>query len=184
MPARRALGKRPRAAQVVVDPFAAASPAVQTVRYWMCRPEQIAARRESCPVAYIPIGTLEWHIPTTSWARTPCRRRGWPCRAPAKGAAWYYPRYGVRRCRPRGNRRGHAPEPRQLHYDDRQAAGRSSFTLLSTRSYSLCFFLYNPRSIHRCCSPLSSILLIIPQSLRITAMRARPVPRFSLSSWS
>jgi creatinine amidohydrolase len=31
------------------------------VRYWMCRPEQIRARRERCPVAYVPIGTLEWH---------------------------------------------------------------------------------------------------------------------------
>jgi len=30
-------------------------------RYWMCRPEQIVTRRESHPVAYIPIGTLEWH---------------------------------------------------------------------------------------------------------------------------
>ena len=30
-------------------------------RYWMCRPEQIVARREACPVLYIPIGTLEWH---------------------------------------------------------------------------------------------------------------------------
>ena len=70
-----------------------------------------------------------------------------------------------------------------FHYDDCQAAGRSSFTLFSTRSYFLSFFSYNPWSIHRYCSPLSSILLIIPQSLRITAMRARPVPRFSLSSW-
>jgi hypothetical protein len=69
------------------------------------------------------------------------------------------------------------------HYDERQAAGRSSFALFNTRSYCLSFFSYNPRSIHRYCSPLSSILIIIPQSLRITAMRARPVPRFSLSSW-
>jgi creatinine amidohydrolase len=33
------------------------------VRYWMCRPDQILARRQACPVAYIPIGTLEWHGP-------------------------------------------------------------------------------------------------------------------------
>ncbi len=33
------------------------------VRYWMCRPDQIVARRQACPVAYIPIGTLEWHGP-------------------------------------------------------------------------------------------------------------------------
>ncbi|MGA2615837.1 MAG: creatininase family protein [Spirochaetia bacterium] len=33
------------------------------VRYHMCRPAQARARREQCPVAYIPIGTIEWHGP-------------------------------------------------------------------------------------------------------------------------
>jgi creatinine amidohydrolase len=33
------------------------------VRYHMLRPAQIVARRKACPVAYIPIGTLEWHGP-------------------------------------------------------------------------------------------------------------------------
>ncbi len=31
------------------------------VRYQLLRPAQIVARRKECPVAYIPIGTLEWH---------------------------------------------------------------------------------------------------------------------------
>jgi creatinine amidohydrolase len=31
------------------------------VRYHMLRPQQIIARRKECPVAYIPIGTIEWH---------------------------------------------------------------------------------------------------------------------------
>ncbi len=31
------------------------------VRYHMLRPAQIVARREACSVAYVPIGTLEWH---------------------------------------------------------------------------------------------------------------------------
>ncbi len=31
------------------------------VRYHMLRPAQIVERRKECPVAYIPIGTLEWH---------------------------------------------------------------------------------------------------------------------------
>jgi len=31
------------------------------VRYHMLRPQQIIARRQQCPVAYIPIGTIEWH---------------------------------------------------------------------------------------------------------------------------
>lgn len=30
-------------------------------RYHLLRPSQIKARREACPVAYVPIGTLEWH---------------------------------------------------------------------------------------------------------------------------
>ncbi len=31
------------------------------VRYHMLRPGQIVARRQECPVVYIPLGTLEWH---------------------------------------------------------------------------------------------------------------------------
>lgn len=31
------------------------------VRYHRLRPDEIRARREACPVVYIPIGTLEWH---------------------------------------------------------------------------------------------------------------------------
>jgi creatinine amidohydrolase len=33
----------------------------QEVRYHMLRPAQIVERRKACPVAYLPIGTLEWH---------------------------------------------------------------------------------------------------------------------------
>ena len=33
----------------------------EEVRYHMLRPAQIVARRKACPVAYIPIGTIEWH---------------------------------------------------------------------------------------------------------------------------
>ena len=35
----------------------------EEVRYQMCRPAQARARREKCPVAWIPIGTIEWHGP-------------------------------------------------------------------------------------------------------------------------
>jgi creatinine amidohydrolase len=31
------------------------------VRYYMLRPAQIVERREACPVAYLPVGTIEWH---------------------------------------------------------------------------------------------------------------------------
>jgi creatinine amidohydrolase len=33
----------------------------EEVRYHMLRPGQIVARRKACPVAYVPIGTIEWH---------------------------------------------------------------------------------------------------------------------------
>jgi len=35
----------------------------EEVRYHFCRPDQVRARRESRPVVYIPIGTIEWHGP-------------------------------------------------------------------------------------------------------------------------
>ncbi len=31
------------------------------VRYQMLRPDQVVKRRKKCPVAYVPIGNLEWH---------------------------------------------------------------------------------------------------------------------------
>jgi creatinine amidohydrolase len=33
----------------------------EEVRYHMLRPEQIVKRRTACPVAWIPLGNLEWH---------------------------------------------------------------------------------------------------------------------------
>ena len=33
----------------------------EEVRYHMLRPAQILARRTACPVAYVPVGNLEWH---------------------------------------------------------------------------------------------------------------------------
>ena len=33
----------------------------ECVQYERLRPEQIVSRRTSCPVAYLPIGTIEWH---------------------------------------------------------------------------------------------------------------------------
>lgn len=32
-----------------------------SVQYERLRPSQIVARRQACPVAYLPIGTIEWH---------------------------------------------------------------------------------------------------------------------------
>jgi creatinine amidohydrolase len=33
------------------------------IRYHMLRPGQIVAQRTDCPIAYVPIGTIEWHGP-------------------------------------------------------------------------------------------------------------------------
>ena len=33
----------------------------RTVRFELLRPQEIVAERERCPVAYVPIGPLEWH---------------------------------------------------------------------------------------------------------------------------
>lgn len=33
----------------------------EEVRYHMMRPDQITKRRKECPVAYVPVGTIEWH---------------------------------------------------------------------------------------------------------------------------
>jgi creatinine amidohydrolase len=34
---------------------------MEEVRYHLLRPAQVIERRNSCPVAYVPIGTIEWH---------------------------------------------------------------------------------------------------------------------------
>lgn len=33
------------------------------VRYELLRPAQVVARRTACPLAYLPIGGIEWHGP-------------------------------------------------------------------------------------------------------------------------
>ncbi|MCJ7737130.1 MAG: creatininase family protein [Anaerolineae bacterium] len=34
---------------------------MRTVRYELLRPQEVVAERERCPVAYLPLGPLEWH---------------------------------------------------------------------------------------------------------------------------
>ena len=33
----------------------------EEVRYYLMRPDQVVRRRQECPVAYIPVGGIEWH---------------------------------------------------------------------------------------------------------------------------
>ena len=39
------------------------APAQEEVRYHLLRPHQAVSRREQCPIAYLPLGTIEWHGP-------------------------------------------------------------------------------------------------------------------------
>jgi creatinine amidohydrolase len=57
----------------------------------MCRPEQIAARCESCPVAYIPIGTLEWHGPHNPVGADTLQAEGLALLCASKGSGLVFP---------------------------------------------------------------------------------------------
>ena len=39
----------------------ASAPEVPEVRYHMMRPAEVVRARKQCPVAYVPVGTIEWH---------------------------------------------------------------------------------------------------------------------------
>jgi creatinine amidohydrolase len=61
------------------------------VRYHMCRPDQARARREQCPVAYIPIGTLEWHGPQNPLGADSLQAEGLAILCAQKGGGLVFP---------------------------------------------------------------------------------------------
>jgi creatinine amidohydrolase len=61
------------------------------VRYHMCRPAQVRARREKCPVAYIPIGTIEWHGPQNPLGADSLQAEGLAMRCAEKGGGLVFP---------------------------------------------------------------------------------------------
>ena len=61
------------------------------VRYHMCRPAQVIARREQCPVAYIPIGTLEWHGPHNPLGADGLQAEGLAVLCARKGGGLVFP---------------------------------------------------------------------------------------------
>ena len=67
------------------------------------------------------------------------------------------------------------------HYDFSQALFLSPLLSEGTFSYSLSFFSNSRCSIQRNSSPVRSIRLMMLQTFRIRAMRARPQPRLSVS---
>ncbi len=61
------------------------------VRYHMLRPAQVVARRRACPVAYIPIGTLEWHGPQNPLGADTLQAEGLALRCARKGGGLVFP---------------------------------------------------------------------------------------------
>ncbi|MFC1671810.1 creatininase family protein [Planctomycetota bacterium] len=61
------------------------------VRYHMLRPNQIVARRKECSVAYIPIGTIEWHGVHNAVGADSLQAEGLSVRAARKGGGLVFP---------------------------------------------------------------------------------------------
>jgi creatinine amidohydrolase len=61
------------------------------VRYHMLRPAQVVARRQEFPVAYIPIGTLEWHGPHNPLGADTLQAEGLALQAATKGGGLVFP---------------------------------------------------------------------------------------------
>lgn len=61
------------------------------VRYHMLRPAQVVARRRECPVAYIPVGTIEWHGPQNPLGADTLQAEGLALLAAQKGGGLVFP---------------------------------------------------------------------------------------------
>jgi len=61
------------------------------VRYHFLRPAQVRARREACPVVYIPIGTIEWHGPQNPLGADTLQAEGLAIRCARKGGGLVFP---------------------------------------------------------------------------------------------
>jgi len=63
------------------------------VRYHMLRPEQIVKRRKECSIAYVPIGTLEWHGVHNPLGADTLQAEGIAIRCAEKGGLAFPPLY-------------------------------------------------------------------------------------------
>ena len=63
----------------------------EEVRYHMLRPAEIVERRKKCPVAYIPIGTLEWHGPQNPVGADTLQAEGLAMLCARKGGGLVFP---------------------------------------------------------------------------------------------
>lgn len=72
----------------------------EEVRYQLLRPGQTLERRKACPVAYIPIGTLEWHGVHNPLGADTLQAEGLAILCARKGGGVVFPPlyYGENRC--------------------------------------------------------------------------------------
>lgn len=61
------------------------------VRYPMLRPAQVVARRKACPIAYVPLGNLEWHGPHNPLGADTLQAEGLAIRAAQKAGGLVLP---------------------------------------------------------------------------------------------
>jgi creatinine amidohydrolase len=75
---------------------------IKEVRYHMLRPAQIVERRPACPVAYIPIGTIEWHGVHNPLGSDTLQAEGLAVLCAQKEGGLVFPPlyYGESRCKP------------------------------------------------------------------------------------
>ncbi len=67
------------------------SPTTSEVRYHMLRPAQIVERRSASPVAYVPIGTIEWHGPQNPLGADTLQAEGLAILAARKAGGLVFP---------------------------------------------------------------------------------------------
>ncbi|MDD5598030.1 MAG: creatininase family protein [Victivallaceae bacterium] len=64
---------------------------MEEVRYHMLRPEQVLERRKKYPVAYIPLGNLEWHGPHNPLGADTLQAEGLAIKCAQKGGGLAFP---------------------------------------------------------------------------------------------
>ena len=64
---------------------------VEEVRYELLRPEQAVGRREACPLAYLPLGGIEWHGPQNPLGLDGLRAHELCVRAARRGGGVVFP---------------------------------------------------------------------------------------------
>lgn len=61
------------------------------VRYHRLRPQQVVTRRNVCPVAYVPLGTIEWHGVHNALGADTLQAEGWAILCAQKGGGIVFP---------------------------------------------------------------------------------------------